>query len=401
LDHYAEHHSLSGNSSKFLRIGCLMGVLALCQPKPGRAEDSLTYKYQAWLEDNNRVDVHSHYVLAEKDLGPDMRFKVMGLIDSIAGATPTGELPRTPNGPVPLAHMEDERKAWSADFTRQFKRVSATAGYAVSRESDYVSKGYSLNTVADFNQKNTNLLLGYGHTDDTISERKLGWTSDRYKKGDDYIIGVTQLLDPNTSLTANLTFGRLRGYLSDPYKIVSTTMLDLDPGSYYTPPENRPRTKNKVSLFLGLNRNYEQWHGALDASYRDYHDSFGIGSHTVSLVWVQDLGEHWTVEPFLRYYRQSAADFYYFDLDRAHIVTTYDTDTFETGTGRAPFYSSDARLSTMRSIDAGLKFTWKIKPRIALDLIYDRYVLRGLDGVTPQDAYYRAHNFIIGLRLTR
>jgi hypothetical protein len=51
--------------------------------------------------------------------------------------------------------------------------VSVDLGYGVSRESDYVSDGWSLNTVTDFNQKNTNLLLGYGGTSDTIMEPKL------------------------------------------------------------------------------------------------------------------------------------------------------------------------------------------------------------------------------------
>jgi hypothetical protein len=379
------------------RVGCLAGAMLLCQPKSARAEDTLSYKFQSWQEDNGRIGIHSHYVNLEKALGPDMSFKAMALIDSIAGATPTGELPRTPGGPVPLAHMEDERKAWDAELTREFKRVTATVGYGISKEHDYLSKGISLNTVTNFNQKNTNLLLGYGRTDDTINEQKLGWTSDRTKTGNDFLVGVTQLLDPNTSLQANVSIGRSHGFESDPYKIVSTTMLDLDPGSYYTPPENRPRYKNKVSLFLGLNHSFEQYHAALEASYRYYHDTFGITSHTTSLAWVQDLGEHWTVQPFLRFYRQSAADFYYYNLDQAHVVTTYDTATFETGTGRAPFYSSDVRLAYMQSIDAGLKVTWKIRRWVALDFTFDRYVTRGLDGVTPQDGFYKAKNFMVGV----
>ena len=38
---------------------------------------------------------------------------------------------------------------------------------------------------------------------------------------DPQIQGVTQLLDPRTSITLNATWGRQRGYLSDPYKLVS------------------------------------------------------------------------------------------------------------------------------------------------------------------------------------
>ncbi|MBI2518570.1 MAG: DUF3570 domain-containing protein [Opitutae bacterium] len=395
------HKNKNSVASAWLRRGSLAALWWFCAPRLARAEDTLTYKFQTWQEDNQRVRVDAHYAQIEKDLGTDMHVKVMGLIDSIAGATPTGEKAQTPGDPVPLAHMEDRRKAWSADLNRQFHRVGVSAGFAVSRESDYVSKGWSLNTVTDFNQKNTNLLLGYGRTDDTIMERKLGWTVDRFKDGNDYIIGVTQLIDPNTAVTANLSYGQSRGFMSDPYKIVSTHLLDADPGTYYTPPENRPREKNKTTLFLGVNRNFEKLNSALDLSYRLYHDSFGITSHTVDLKWIQPIGEHFIIEPSIRHYRQCAADFYYYDLDAAHVITSYEPLLGETGTGRAPFYSSDYRLSNMETLDLGLKVTWKIKPWIAVDVAYNRYTSRGLDWITPDDVYSKANTFTIGLKLTR
>jgi hypothetical protein len=397
---HTQHLRATTPALAWIRGGSLAALLWLCHPREARGEDSVSYKYQSWQEDNQRIRVDSHYVDFEKDIDTETRFTAMGLIDSIAGATPTGELPRTPGGPVPVAPMEDLRHAMSVGLAHQFPRVKVDLGYAYSKESDYISHGWSVNTVTDFNQKNTNLLVGFGHTDDYVHEPKLGWTIDRPKKGNDFIVGVTQLLDANTSLTGNVSYGRSRGFLSDPYKIVSTTMLDLDPGTYYTPPENRPTEKNKVSVFLGLNRNVEKWHAALDASYRFYHDTFGITGHTVALRWLQDLGEHWTVEPSVRYYVQSAASFYYFDLDHAGIVTTFEPVLGETGTGRAPFYSSDYRLSHMQTVDAGLKLTWKPRPWLSIDAGYDRYIMRGLDGVTPQDAYSQANVFTIGLKFS-
>jgi len=72
----------------------------------------------------------------------------------------------------------------------------------------------------------------------------------------------------------------------------------------------------------------------------------------------------------------------------------------ETGTGRAPFYSSDYRLSHMQTVDAGLKVVWQIKPWLAVDAAYNRYVARGLDNVTPSDAFSRANVFTLGFKLT-
>ncbi len=375
-------------------------LLSLCGPRAARAETSLALKNQSWQEADGRVRVDSQYAQLESDLSTSTHVSAMGLIDAIAGATPTGEKPAASGDPVPTAHMHDRRKAWDVTVAHQFPRVNVTVGFANSRESDYVSNGWSLNTVTDFNEKNTSLLVGYGRTDDRINEEKLGWTIKRPKTGDDFLLGVIQLLDPNTSVTANVSVGLSRGFMSDPYKIVSTTRLDLDPGFYYTVPENRPRRKDKVSLFAGLNHNFERLHAALDASYRYYHDTFGINSHTVSLLWLQKLGEHVVLQPSLRYYRQSAADFYYFDLDRAGVVTTYEPLLGETGTGQAPFYSSDYRLSYMQSVDAGLKVIWTVRPWLALDAAYNRYVARGLDHVTPQDAFCRANTITLGAKFT-
>jgi hypothetical protein len=373
-----------------------VSVLSLLAAR-GHAESSLTFKNQSWQEEDERIRVDSQYALLDAELSAEARLKVMGLIDTIAGATPTGEKPG-PDGELPTARMEDKRKAWNAEFAWQFPRVNVSAGYGLSRESDYVSHGYSLNTLTDFNRKNTLLRAGWGHTDDRLMQSF--WSKDREKTGDDLILGVTQLLSPVFAVTVNLAYGHAEGFLSDPYKIVSTTRLALDPGTYYTPPENRPREKDRGSLFLGVNRHFERLDAALDGSYRFYHDSFGIDSHTVELKWLQRAGAHLILEPCVRYYWQSEADFYYHDLDAAGIVTNYDP-LLETGTGRGPFYSSDHRLSEMETITLGLKVTWVINPHCSVDFAFDRYLMQGLDEVTPSAAYSDANVITLGLKLSR
>ncbi len=381
------------------RVSCGLvsaSVLSLLAAR-GHAESSFTFKNQSWQEDDKRIRVDAQYALLDAELTSEARLRVMGLIDTIAGATPTGEK-AAPGAPLPTALMEDERKAWNVDFAYQFPRVNVSVGHGVSRESDYVSKGYSLNTLIDFNQKNTLLRVGWGHTDDRLMEPF--WSVDREKTGDDLILGVTQLLSPVFAVTVNLTYGRAEGFLSDPYKIVSTTRLALDPGTYYTPPENRPREKDKGILFLGANRRFERLDAALDASYRFYHDSFGIDAHTVELKWLQRAGAHLIVEPSVRYHRQGAADFYYHDLDAAGVVTNYDP-LLETGTGEGPFYSSDHRLSEMETINLGLKISWIFNPHCSVDFSVERYLMRGLDDVTPSAAYGDANVITFGLKLSR
>ncbi|MCU0791916.1 MAG: DUF3570 domain-containing protein [Opitutaceae bacterium] len=378
----------------------LASFTALLATRPAQAEDRLTLKAQSWQEDGKRVRVDSQYALLEAELTPDTRLKVMGLLDTITGATPSGDKPRAPGEPVPLVSIEEQREAWDANLSRQFGRVNIAASYGVSRESDYVSHGYSLNTLTDFNQKNTTLLLGWGHADDDLSGDAIGWSREREKTSDDFIAGLTQLLSPSTSVTANLSFGRATGFLSDPYKIVGVASHpDLPPGLYSTWWENRPREKDKITLFLGANHHFDRLNGALDASYRFYNDSFGISSHTAELRWLQRLGPRVVLEPSVRFYRQSEADFYYPDLDAAGIVPRNAADG-ETGTGTGPYYSSDYRLSRLQTVNLGLKLSYTFNPHCSVDFAYERYLMSGLDSDTPSDAYSDADVLTAGLKLS-
>ena len=129
------------------RVGWALGFWVLVQTRTARAENAVSYKYEDYREEDGRISVQSHYGQIEQDLGPDLHVRVQGVIDAIAGATLTGQPPATPGGPVPLTNLTDRRKAWSIDFARQFPRFNLALGFANSRESDYVSNGWSVNAT--------------------------------------------------------------------------------------------------------------------------------------------------------------------------------------------------------------------------------------------------------------
>ena len=54
-----------------------------------------------------------------------------------------------------MAKLTERRRAWNATVARQFSGGSVTVGAGRSLESDYDSVGWSVNGLADFNQKNT------------------------------------------------------------------------------------------------------------------------------------------------------------------------------------------------------------------------------------------------------
>ncbi len=289
------------------------------------------------------------------------------------GSTPTPvPAPAAGTGKVPTAEFDDTRVAFNLDLSYRMEQHTPGVLFSYSSESDYISQGIALRDAIDFNQKCTTLLLGVGVTYDKLMPAN--GVPDDTKTSVDFMVGVTQLIDPLTQVTLNATLGRVSGFISDPYKVVELN------GSLVS--ENRPDSKDKQILYVGLARFFEAANGSLDTSYRFYNDSFGIQAHTVSVAWYQKLGEQWIVRPMARYYTQSEADFYGVRF-----------------TGNPSDYSSDYRVSDMDAWGGGLKVIWMPTSRLSFDVSYERYEQVGNDGVTPDDVYPSANAFMVGARL--
>ena len=367
-------------------------LLVWLAPRAARAENSLAFKNSEYREADGRIAISTQGVLLEKDLGPAMHLKVEGLLDAITGATPSGQPAPAGSDQVPTATINDRRKAWNADFSRQFSGLNVAVGIGNSRENDYVSNGWSLNTLTDFNRKNTTLLVGVAGTDDDV---KVFFQRPRVKKRtNDVIVGVTQLLDPRTSVTVNVTWGRMTGFLADPYKLVQKN-TEIFPGVSLplTFGENRPHERNKGILFVRLNRSFPSLRGAVDSSYRYYRDTNGTDAHTLDLSWFQRVGEKVMLRPSLRLYDQSAAEFYQYNLDATKL--TPFSGPPRTG---GPFYSSDFRLSALRTVNYGLKVIWNVTDSVAFDAALEQYDMHGRDGVTPASAYCTARIVTLGVK---
>ena len=292
--------------------------------------------------------------------------------------TPTPAAPAPPpaapekQAKVPKADFSDERYAGNVELIQRLGRHTLSGLLSYSTESDYDSLGLSLKDAIDFNQKNTTLLLGGAYTHDKLTPAN-GIPADP-KDTVDAIVGLTQLLDPRSVLTIDLSLGYSQGLLTDPYKVVELNGQLV--------PEQRPDSKNKQIVFLSLAHYFPSVHGSVEGSYRYYMDSFGIDAHTVDLAWFQKLGRRWTLRPLVRFYSQSAADFYGVRF-----------------AGAPESYSSDYRVSALNSLGYGLKLVFVPNARIQFDAEYLRYEQSGTDGVTPDDAYPAANVFIVGARI--
>ena len=138
-----------------------------------------------------------------------------------------------------------------------------------------------------------------------------------------------------------------------------------------------------------------QWNGAAEASYRFYRDTFGTTAHTVELSWFQRMGERLVLRPSVRFYDQSAADFYSYDLNRTAVVPRSGIPN-----PGGPFYSSDFRLSSLRSMTYGFKTVWKFTNSAQVDAAWEWYEMRGKDGLTASSAYPRARIITLGAKFS-
>jgi hypothetical protein len=383
----------SRSPSRALALAILLSWLT---PRESRAEGSIAYKYESYQESRGRIGVQTREVQLQQDLPAEIRLKLDGVIDAITGATPNGVPAPAGSDQVPTSDLRPERrKSWNAGLARQFQRVNLDFGFGNSRESDYVSNGWSVNTLTDFNQKNTTLLAGLAGTDDKIKVLYSSRAPRARKHTNDVILGVTQLLDPRTSVSVNVTWGRARGFLNDPYRLVQKN-TEVFPGVFLplTFGENRPAYREKWVGFLGLNRAFPEAHGAVEAGYRFYHDTFGTDAHTLDFAWFQRVGEKVILRPAFRFYDQSAASFYRYTVDGTTIVPFSGPPRPE-----GPFFSSDYRLSAFRAYTYGLKLVWTISDTVQVDVAREQYDMHGRDGITPASAYVNARIVTVGARI--
>lgn len=368
-------------------------LLRLVQPQRAGAEDHVEFKYELYKEDNRRIEVNTGLLQFEKSLTPSLTIRGEMVYDSISGASPTGAPAPAGSKQVPLAQLTEVRRAGSFELSQRWGNHTLTPQVAYSEESDYDSWGISLKDAIDFNNKNTTLSFGAGHNFDTIFAGNSPYLPNGTvlrKDSTDVFLGLTQLLGPKTILTVNGTFGYTDGFLTDPYKGIQFDDFFV-PNFIFN--ERRPGHKSRGVLYASLTQFISPADASVELSYRYYRDSFDISAHTVSLTWLQKIGSHVTVEPFLRYYEQSAAGFYYYRVPTGLGFPVPGNTTPLTPT----YYSADYRLSALSSWTCGVKATYRINDHVWLDAAYKRYMMEGKDRVTSASAYPSANIFTLGL----
>lgn len=339
-------------------------------------------------ESNDRVQDASLNLLARRLFADDKSLTLTLDFDSLTGASASGATPMdvaqtftspsgraiytTAAGEHPLDDsFWDTRYAISASWQQPLGRLYVVnAGLTASNEYDYFHIGGNFGLSRDFNKRNTTVSVGVAFAQDDLDPeggapiplaRMLDVGELSNKMGDqdkdvfDILLGVTQVVNHDLLVQLNYSYSDSSGYLNDPYKIISivdpvtgdTVLHTPAPGvagpSHEYRFEGRPQDRAKHSLY-GQAKYY--WNGrVLDLSYRYMTDDWDIDSHTLDAKLRFPMGERSFLEPHLRFYTQTEAEFY-----RASLID---------GDPLPRYASSDYRLGDFDALTAGIKYGWK------------------------------------------
>jgi hypothetical protein len=193
-------------------------------------------------------------------------------------------------------------------------------------------------------------------------------------------LSLSQVLNRDALISLDFGYTRSTGYLANPYKMVFVfDQLFPEPDGLYPTQlafslpflETRPDERNLFNWHVGYDQFIEPLDAALHFDYSFAHDDWGINAHTLEADWVQPLGWGWTLTPRIRYYSQSAADFYTTGLFQSNEVF----DVIEKPTPK--FYSSDQRLSGFGTLSGGVTLEKQFTKGVSLQTGFEYYTHQG------------------------
>ncbi len=309
---------------------------------------------------------------------------------SPSGAMPSGRIQTTTTasgnvttqsaGQIPLSKFQDTRGSLDLEYGRPFgSLVATTTGAHYSREKDYQSVGADTKWSIDLFHRLSTLTLGGGFNHDgifPIGGVPVGLASGALQAGSGHetkdvasgLVGLSRVLSRRWLVSVNASRMTERGYLTEPYKVVS--LISADSGLTVDQiKEKRPDTRDRRSVFAS-----SVYHLATDVLYTDYRyywDDWGIRSHTIDLRWRHALDEETFLQPHVRFYDQTAADFFGFGL--------------VLGTAMPQYATSDYRLGPLRGLTLGATYGFRVLDYPGDFTVRGEYIRQWGDGY-PADA---------------
>jgi hypothetical protein len=368
----------------------LLGLPSAQAETPWEVETAIMY----YGGEDGRVSAIEPILSMKKEIHDDEFLNLKFTLDSLTGASATGAVPSTlpqtfstPSGdstynvtpnetPLDPSFLDTRVQftlGWDKPIERNLRR---NLGFNVSKEYDFTSISGNASWTWDSNLKNTSYTLGGNIELDSIdpvggaplplSSQVVG--SPILRDGDsksknviDLLAGVTQIIDRSSLVQFNLSLSLADGYLTDPYKLVSR----VDPTSGQPTDqiyENRPDSRQKIGLFTRYKKQFSN-RDIFNISYRFMVDDWGIDSNTIDASYRWRLDNGYYIQPGIRLYDQTAADFYRYFL--------LDTETIPDD------LTADYRLGELTTQTIGIKFGYSGSKNSTWSVRLERYMQSG------------------------
>lgn len=373
----------------------------------------ISYHHAQYDESGDRMRVRADQLSFRTPMGRTLELSGTYIRDITSGASPVINFLDVRGKPHQFletgASIKDHRDIYEATLGHYGAESYQGVKLGFSDEDDYTSRYASVNVRQNVNRRNTTLFASAGYNRDDV------WNSYNpsvlleepseyhHRQKQEYMLGISQLLDRNSLLQVNLGYSISTGYLSDPYKkayVVDEGLLDyrglidvagvfktlvgtgvvqflndsgitrllndspavdvpwLSSAVFGLVKDSRPSRREQWTALLRYSLYLTQSDSGLHLDYRYSHDSWHIDSHTLDIQWNKELSSGIMISPGLRYYTQKHAFFY------QPFYETLRTDGY---------VSADYRLAGFGALSRKLSVTAFITSQYKIGLHYEYY----------------------------
>jgi hypothetical protein len=360
--------------------------IALADAPP--TQSTISYKLSNYQEDDlsrsetpfgdlERYDIDVHQFQLVSPLGRNMSLNVDANYESLSGASPWYTSRSLDGEPIVnlsgASGISDRRTELSIGSRYYLENGSFGGNIGYSEEDDYRAIYFGFNTEKHYNNDLTTVSAGLSYSSDKVfptDAALFNRVEEDDKQSSSLFVSVSQIINQVSSFQSALSFTEQSGFLSDPYKLR----------------DFRPDDKTQIAWSNSYRRFFVSANAALHVNYRYYHDDFGISSHTSDLSWHQNLGRTFQIVPTLRYYNQSAAEFFTNVDDFLNPISEYQ--------------SSDYRLSAFGAVSGGFSViadmnSWKVTLTAERYLANDKY--SAYDVSLPSTALIKYNRISLGI----
>ncbi len=307
---------------------------------PEDRADILYHRYQG-----GGITIDGPSVLIRKKIGESFAVSANYYEDMVSSASIDVQLA--------ASKYEEKRKQKSMSVDFLHGKSTYSAGVIDSKESDYVADTAYFSLSQDMFGDLTTVSLTYKRGwNDVFRNVKVAGVRQRDDTFADqvdtrgYALGLTQILTRNLILGLNYEVITDEGFLNSPYRSVR---FSDGLGGFGLEAEIYPRTHTSNAVSARL-KYYMPWRAAIDGSFRFFTDTWGVIGQNVDLMYTHPMWKRWVFDGHVRYYHQTAADFY--------------SDLFPRQQAQN-FLARDKELATYNAVTVGVQATYDFTiPRV-------------------------------------